>query len=61
MGAAIGLALLWLLTLLWGWQRGRRPGVASPEAGRGLCRLWRLDVPAWPNCAARWMVKASIR
>lgn len=35
MGAAIGLALLWLLTLLWGWQRGRRPRVAPPEAGRG--------------------------
>ncbi|MGS7836918.1 BatD family protein [Stenotrophomonas maltophilia] len=35
MGAAIGLALLWLLTLLWGWQRGRRPRVAAPEVGRG--------------------------
>lgn len=34
MGAAIGLALLWLLTLLWGWQRGRRPRAAAPVAGR---------------------------
>ncbi|KAG1537914.1 hypothetical protein G6F50_014768 [Rhizopus delemar] len=33
MGAAIGLALLWLLTLLWGWQRGRRPRAAEPVAG----------------------------
>lgn len=33
-GAVIGLALLWLLTLLWGWQRGRRPRVAAPVAGR---------------------------
>ncbi|KAG0953649.1 hypothetical protein G6F35_014426 [Rhizopus arrhizus] len=33
MGAAIGLALLWLLTLLWGWQRGRRPRAAAPVAG----------------------------
>ncbi|MDT3558556.1 BatD family protein [Stenotrophomonas maltophilia group sp. msm1] len=35
MGAAIGLALLWLLTLLWGWQRGRRPRVAAPVASKG--------------------------
>ncbi|MCM2525806.1 BatD family protein [Stenotrophomonas maltophilia] len=35
MGAAIGLALLWLLTLLWGWQRGRRPRVAPPVASKG--------------------------
>ena len=35
MGAAIGLALLWLLTLLWGWQRGRRPRVAAPVAAKG--------------------------
>ncbi len=34
MGAAIGLALLWLLTLLWGWQRGRRPRAATPAAGK---------------------------
>lgn len=33
MAAAIGLALLWLLTLLWGWQRGRRPRSAAPAAG----------------------------
>lgn len=33
MGAAIGLALLWLLTLLWGWQRGRRPRATAPVAG----------------------------
>ncbi|MGB5906255.1 MAG: BatD family protein [Stenotrophomonas maltophilia] len=34
MGAAIGLALLWLLTLLWGWQRGRRPRAVAPVAGK---------------------------
>ena len=33
MGAAIGLALLWLLTLLWGWQRGRRPRSLASSAG----------------------------
>lgn len=33
MAAAIGLALLWLLTLLWGWQRGRRPRAATPVTG----------------------------
>jgi hypothetical protein len=34
MAAAIGLALLWLLTLLWGWQRGRRPRAVTPVAGK---------------------------
>ena len=34
MAAAIGLALLWLLTLLWGWQRGRRPRAVAPVAGK---------------------------
>lgn len=34
MAAAIGLALLWLLTLLWGWQRGRRPRAAAPAGGK---------------------------
>lgn len=33
MGAAIGLAVLWLLTLLWGWQRGRRPRAPASVAG----------------------------
>lgn len=33
MGAAIGLAVLWLLTLLWGWQRGRRPRATASVAG----------------------------
>ena len=33
MAVAIGLALLWVLTLLWGWQRGRRPRAMAPVAG----------------------------
>ncbi|MGF6417959.1 hypothetical protein ABH900_001430 [Stenotrophomonas sp. AN71] len=51
MAAAIGLALLWLLTLLWGWQRGRRPRAAAPVAGG----------PAVPNVAGGRAGVAELR
>lgn len=34
--ATAGLGLLWLLTLLWGWRRGRRPAGAVAAAAPGL-------------------------
>ncbi|MEG0185638.1 MAG: BatD family protein [Stenotrophomonas sp.] len=34
MAAAIGLALLWLLTLAWGWRRGRPPAARTQRPSR---------------------------
>lgn len=36
MAAAAGLAVLWLLTLAWGWQRGRRPAARVPARASQL-------------------------
>ncbi len=72
MAAAIGLALLWLLTLLWGWQRGRHPRAAAPAAGKpsvttvvsgraGLAELRRaLDGEGFDQVEARLCAMAGV-
>lgn len=72
MGAAIGLAVLWLLTLLWGWQRGRRPPAPASVAGAsavptvasgrtGLAELRRaLDAEGFEQVEAQLCAMAGV-
>ncbi|MDR2958370.1 MAG: BatD family protein [Stenotrophomonas sp.] len=72
MGAAIGLAVLWLLTLLWGWQRGRRPRAPASVAGApavpmvasgrtGLAELRRaLDAEGFEQVEAQLCAMAGV-